>query len=167
MAAELRHEQARSAIRAMREEDVARVIEILRDAPEAVSWPEAAFKEALRSEGGLELVSETRGKTTGFLIGRRAVEEAEILNLAVAAESRRSGEGAALLKAALESFFSRGVSRVFLEVRESNQGAITFYRKYGFAGTGRREGYYRDPPEAALTMERKLTAQHSFSEVVD
>ncbi len=41
----------------------------------------------------------------------------------------------------------------YLEVRESNTGAIAFYEKQGFAKTGRRKGYYREPDEAAVTME--------------
>jgi ribosomal protein S18 acetylase RimI-like enzyme len=46
---------------------------------------------------------------------------------------------------------------VFLEVRESNAPAIAFYLKYGLAKSGRRPGYYRDPAEAAIVMEKKLT----------
>jgi len=66
------------------------------------------------------------------------------------------GEGGALLKAALEEFRARRTSRVFLEVRESNEAAIAFYGKHGFAETGRRAGYYQDPAEAAVLMEKKL-----------
>jgi ribosomal-protein-alanine N-acetyltransferase len=46
---------------------------------------------------------------------------------------------------------------VFLEVRESNQAAIAFYSKHGFAKMGRRPSYYRVPDEAAIVMEKKLT----------
>jgi ribosomal protein S18 acetylase RimI-like enzyme len=44
-----------------------------------------------------------------------------------------------------------------MEVRESNAGAIAFYQKQGFSKSGRRPGYYRDPVEAAILMEKKLT----------
>jgi ribosomal-protein-alanine N-acetyltransferase len=49
---------------------------------------------------------------------------------------------------------------VFLEVRESNVGAIAFYRGLGFEGIGMRRDYYQDPKEAATVMElwlRKFT----------
>jgi ribosomal protein S18 acetylase RimI-like enzyme len=46
---------------------------------------------------------------------------------------------------------------VFLEVRESNGAGVTLYGKHGFSKVGRREGYYRDPEEAALVMEKKFT----------
>jgi [ribosomal protein S18]-alanine N-acetyltransferase len=157
MATELRSERARPAIRTLRPEDAAAVAEILRQSPEAVFWPEASVKEVLEWRGILGIASKVEGRLAGFLIGRQMGEEAEVLNLAVAPESRRRGEGGALLKAAFGSLRARGVSRVFLEVRESNAAAIAFYGKHGLSKTGRRDGYYRDPAEAAIVMERKLT----------
>ena len=162
MAAELSPERALSlagsAIRPVRPEDASAVSEILHHAPEAVFWPEASVKEVLTWTSILAIASERDGKIAGFLIGRQTGEQAEILNLAVAPANRRTGEGGALLKAACESFRSRGVSRVFLEVRESNSLAIAFYEKRGFSRTARRDRYYQDPAEAALVMERQLIA---------
>jgi ribosomal protein S18 acetylase RimI-like enzyme len=57
----------------------------------------------------------------------------------------------------LEKLQRRGVRRVYLEVRESNTTAIAFYQKQGFSIMGRRPGYYREPEEAAVLMERRLT----------
>jgi [ribosomal protein S18]-alanine N-acetyltransferase len=156
MAAEMRQARALSAIRSLRAEDAPAVADILRQAPEAVFWPEASVREVLQWPGVLAIAGETSGQLTGFLIARQAGDEAEILNLAVARAERRRGEGGALLCAAVESFRSRGVSRVFLEVRELNGPAIAFYEKYGFSKTSRRERYYRDHSEAALVMACKL-----------
>ena len=156
MATELRPERARSTIRTLRAEDASAVAEVLRQSAEAVFWPEASVKEVLEWKGALGLGSQAGGELVGFLIGRNVASEAEILNLAVAPGSRRKGEGGALLKAAIEEFRMRGVSRVFLEVRESNVTGISFYEKHGFSKAGRREGYYRDPSEAAIVMEKKL-----------
>ena len=61
------------------------------------------------------------------------------------------------LEAALGAFKARGVSRVYLEVRESNAAATMFYEKHGFRKKGTRNGYYRNPDEAAVLLERKLT----------
>jgi [ribosomal protein S18]-alanine N-acetyltransferase len=157
MAAELRPKWARKAIRTLCAEDAAAVAEILRQSPEAVFWPEASVKEVLEWQEMLGMASEADGKLAGFLIARQAKNEAEVLNLAVAPERRRQGDGAALLRAAFASLHARGVSRVFLEVRESNAAAIAFYGKHGFSKSGQREGYYREPFEAAIVMEKKLT----------
>jgi len=135
------------------------VTTILRDAPEAAEWSEESFGQALSWSGGVALASEIEGLVTGFLIGRRVEQDAEILNLGVVASARRMGQGSALLAAALGEFRALGVSRVFLEVRESNATGITFYAKHGFTKTGKRPKYYREPEEAALVMEKKLTSQ--------
>ena len=162
MAAEPKREHVGAVIRTLREEDAASVTEILRGAPEAVFWPEASVREALAWQGTVALVSEVQGSAIGFLIGRQAADEAEILNLAVVKGSRRKGEGAALLTASLDKFRTRGVHRVFLEVRDSNEAGKAFYRKHGFSEAGRREGYYRGPVEPAIVMEKKLTGQEEL-----
>jgi len=157
MATELRREEERSAIRALRLEDAGAVAQILRRAPEAVFWPENSVREVLAWKGVLGLASEVRREVVGFLIGRQIGEEAEVLNLAVAPENRRKGEGGALLRTAVVELRKRGVNRVFLEVRESNSAGIAFYKSHSFSVVGRREGYYREPIEAAMVMEMRLT----------
>ena len=158
MAAETKREQARGTIRSFLPADAVAVTEILRGSPEASQWTEWGLKELLGWRGVLALVSEADGKVVGFLIGRQVAGEAEILNLAVMVAKRRKGEGRALLMAAMGEFRARQVSRVFLEVRESNGAGMAFYEKHGFSKTGRRAGYYRDPDEAAIVMHIKVAA---------
>ena len=146
-----------STIRAFREADAAAATEILKGSLEAAQWTEWGFRELLGWRGVLALVSEHEKRVCGFIIGRQVAEEAEILNLAVVLAKRRKGEGGALLKAAMDEFQARHVSRVFLEVRESNEGGIAFYERHGFLKTGRRASYYSNPEEAAIVMEKKLT----------
>ena len=143
-------------MRMLRAEDAEAVAEILRQAPQAVFWPEASVKEVLEWKGSLGLVIEAAGKVVGFLIGRQTTEEAEVLNLAVAPQDRRKGTGGRLLQAAVEEFRTRGANRVYLEVRESNKAGISFYSKHGFSKRDIRLDYYREPDEAAVVMEMKL-----------
>lgn len=156
MATELRREEQRSPIRALRVEDAEAVAEILRKSPEAVFWPEASVREVLAWDGVLGLAREATMEVVAFLIARQIREEAEILNLAVTPQSRRKGHGGALLRTAVVELRKPGASRVFLEVRESNAAGIAFYSKHGFSKVGRRESYYRDPVEAAIVMEIRL-----------
>ncbi len=158
MAAETKREQARGTIRSFLPADAVAVTEILRGSPEASQWTEWGLKELLGWRGVLALVSEADGKVVGFIIGRQVAGEAEILNLAVMVAKRRKGEGRALLMAAMGEFRARQVSRVYLEVRESNGSGMAFYEKHGFSKTGRRAGYYRDPDEAAIVMHIKVAA---------
>ena len=134
--------------------DAAQASDILLAAREAASWSSQGLAEFMTLPGAVALISERDGKATGFVLGRMAADEAEVLNLAVRAECRRQGEGQTLLKELLWRFGESGVSRVFLEVRESNRAAMAFYEGQGFRRAGRREGYYRDPREAALVFEK-------------
>jgi ribosomal-protein-alanine N-acetyltransferase len=157
MGADIKCEQVGATIRRFLPADAVAVTEILRGSPEAAQWTEWGFRELLGWHGVLALVSEDNRKVTGFIIGRQIGEEAEILNLAVILAERRKGDGGALLTAAMEEFRAWRVSRVFLEVRESNERGIAFYAKHGFSTAGRRVGYYHDLDEAAIVMEKKLT----------
>jgi ribosomal-protein-alanine N-acetyltransferase len=144
-------------IRLLRIEDISDLAAILEESSEAARWSRESFEKLQMSEGFLALVSEMAGSVTGFVCGRQMADEGEILNLAVRRQNRKKGEGRALLSAALEKLQRGGVRRVYLEVRESNATAIGFYEKQGFSIMGRRPGYYREPEEAAVLMEKKIT----------
>jgi [ribosomal protein S18]-alanine N-acetyltransferase len=137
-------------------EDATIVAEILREAKEAASWSEDALRETALLPGVAAFVSQRSGAISGIVVGRQVLDEAEILNLAVTTGMRRQGEGRALVRHILQQFVERKVSRVFLEVRESNAGAIAFYRGLGFQAVGTRRDYYREPTEAATVMELML-----------
>ena len=156
MEAKTKRERTGATIREFRATDAAAATAVSKESPEAANWLERSYVESLGWRGAVALACEVEGKVTGYVIGRQIADEGEILNLAVVPGRRRRGEGGALLKAALDEFRMRRTGRVFLEVRESNHAAIAFYGKHGFAETGRRMGYYQDPSETAILMEKKL-----------
>jgi ribosomal-protein-alanine N-acetyltransferase len=138
-------------------EDAAAASALLREAKEAASWSESALgTSSFDVATMIAFFSELAGKPTGFIIGRHAAGEGEILNLAVSIASRRQGHGEVLVERTLAAFRERSALKVFLEVRESNSAAIALYEKLGFRQVGRRPSYYRDPVEAALVYSKLL-----------
>jgi len=137
-------------------EDAAQVASILRATPEATLWNERDLSRMRELSGVTAYVSAGDDGISGVVIGRRVADEAEILNLAVRRENRRRGEGKSLVGKLLEEYRIQEVSRVFLEVRESNTAAIAFYERLGFHPVGRRKDYYQEPKEDALVLERRL-----------
>jgi [ribosomal protein S18]-alanine N-acetyltransferase len=127
---------------------------LLRSAPESAAWSAQSLMDSLSDPGVCAYLTERTSITTGFIIARRLQDEAEILNLVVHASHRRQREGRALLQKVLNQFESRGVTRVFLEVRETNTVAIAFYKTFGFLPISTRKNYYNNPPEGAVVMER-------------
>ena len=136
--------------------DAAAVGEILASSPQAAAWTVKSL-EQLNKRGELGWVIEDASKIAGFLVVRAVVAEAEILNLCVAPDKRRTGLAESLLTEAIAELRRARVDRLFLEVRESNTPAISFYEKHAFRETGRRPGYYRDPDESAVLMMKELT----------
>jgi ribosomal-protein-alanine N-acetyltransferase len=122
---------------------------------EAAHWSAQDLAQ-LELAGARVWVDVEDGLLAGAVALRDAVGEAEILNLAVGAEWRRRGIGRQLMIAALNDAQCHGVSRVFLEVRESSRGAQLLYSRLGFSQDGRRRNYYRDPQEDALLFSRPL-----------
>lgn len=121
-------------------------------------WSRASFVSLLRNPSVLFAVAEAeegRG-VIGYVVAWFVVDEAEVANVAVAPEARGRGVGARLLDEALDVARSRGVSAVYLEVRDSNAAARALYASRGFEEVGRRRRYYRRPVEDALVLRREL-----------
>jgi ribosomal-protein-alanine acetyltransferase len=154
-------EAAGLSIRKYGSGDLSAVLSVCRRSPEAAQWSEKGFKEA-GSSGQLILVAEVaagdsaRARVCGFLVAGVVAGEAELLNMAVDTADRRKGLGSKLLAAAATEAARQQAQRMYLEVRESNLAAISFYEKHGFRKSGEREGYYKNPTENAVLME-KLT----------
>jgi ribosomal-protein-alanine N-acetyltransferase len=151
------------AIRPARLNDAGNIAQIFQQAPQAACWSERATWEILVSPGIFAYVVQPNNSSTtsslpivGFSAGRVIAGEAEVLNLAVLKTLRQIGLGRVLVATLLAELQKESVTRVFLEVRESNHAAAELYRKLGFNVLGRRSGYYQNPPEAALILEKLL-----------
>jgi len=82
-----------------------------------------------------------RADFSGFMLGRIAADEGEILTIVVAPQARRLGIGQMLLAAALDRFADLSAKAVFLEVAATNDAARRLYDKNGFVEIGRRTNY--------------------------
>lgn len=101
-------------------------------------------------------VQPDRQLLVGFFLARSICESLEILKLGVFPERQRQGIGTRLMETAFAEGIRRGCNRCFLEVRQSNQNAIQFYKDHNFQIAGTRLNYYSDPVEDAWIMERTL-----------
>lgn len=100
-----------------------------------------------------------RRAPAGFALDRVALDEAELLTLAVAPGARRAGLGRALVAAAEAGARAAGARRLFLEVAEDNAPARALYAGAGYREVGRRRAYYARPDggrDDALILEKAL-----------
>lgn len=84
------------------------------------------------------------GTPLGFLILRRAADEAEVITIAVHPRQRGRGIGKKLMEAGLFHLYGERCTHLFLEVDSANEPAVFLYRGLGFKEVGRRKGYYGD-----------------------
>ena len=134
-------------MRLMTTADVDEVLAI-EQAVQAYPWTRGNFCDALDS-GYLCYVEETsdcvdKASVRGYAVLMPGVDEAELLNIGVAAAHQRQGVGGLMLSMMLDVAGNRGLSRVLLEVRASNRAAIALYRRAGFIDVSVRRGYYRN-----------------------
>jgi len=134
--------------------ELSEILRILAEAPEAAQWSQEALERVVGDTPEQFLLARIGNEIVGFILGRSVGLEEEILNLAVRKGFRRAGVGTELVRMLLAENGIAGRGKTFLEVRESNAGAIAFYEGLGFRLVGRRPGYYRDPMEAALVLLR-------------
>lgn len=101
------------------------------------------------------IVAEEDDEIVGFVLGvvQRAYE-ARILVLAVDEEHRGRGIGSELVERFFARYEDRGVEKVNLEVRVSNEGAIRFYEDLGFDRKKVLSEYYADDEDAYLMYRR-------------
>ena len=118
-------------------------------------WSESSLSLLCTEEYPSFVLTDEDDRVLGYLSSAKALDELQIINLAIREDSRGRGFAKALLSA-LDGFCREmGMIEVSLEVRESNAAAISLYEKCGYEKVGIRRGFYRLPPENAVIMIKK------------
>ena len=86
----------------------------------------------------------------GFALTRVAADEGELLTIGVLPAWRSLGLAGRMLSVAIARAAALGARAMLLEVAENNAPARALYARHGFTVVGRRIGYYRRPPAAAV-----------------
>ncbi len=105
-------------------------------------WSRGNFIDSLSSGYNSWTLRDDAGTLVGYFLLMPIVDEAHLLNVAVAAS--RQGEGIGLYLLDKVCACARGLSMdsILLEVRPSNLRALKVYEHYGFTEIGRRKAYY-------------------------
>ncbi len=103
-------------------------------------WTEQLFTDGL--ERHWCVVAEKAEHIVGFAVVQFIIDEASLLNIAVAPTQQKQGVGRILLEEVIAQATAKKATTVFLEVRASNLRAIAMYQLAGFNEMGLRKNYY-------------------------
>jgi ribosomal-protein-alanine N-acetyltransferase len=124
------------------------------------------FVDLYRRSPETFIVAEENGKIVGYIMCRievglsnlglsGLVKKGHVVSVAVIPEHRNMGVGGALVTKAMEGMRMYGAKQCYLEVRLTNEDAISLYKKLGLEVTRTIRGYYADGEDAHV-MSTKL-----------
>lgn len=132
--------------------------------PEIISLYQSDFSDGWNSnqlessfDSGLFLCigAFVNDKLIGVISATKSYDDADIEGLVTKGEFRNKGIASALINALIENLKNQNIVKIFLEVRESNEGAISLYKKFNFNNISKRQKYYSNG-ENALIFVREI-----------
>lgn len=136
------------SIRRFRLSDLDRILQIEHESFGKDAYNRNLFAEFHHKCGELFLVAVRRGNICGYSIacvgGKTASTRAELVSIAVDPKLRGKGIASALMVSTIRRLRRRGVTRLHLKVKVTNQVAIRFYEGYCFQKGRIVRGYYED-----------------------
>ena len=120
------------------------------------AWTAKSIEDTYNQSQSFVVTAELDGKLAGYCIVYFVLDEGEIARIAVDNCFRRQGVGQKLLEQVEKICKEKGIIRLMLDVRESNESARAFYKNYGFEEDGLRKNFYDMPKEDAVLMSMVL-----------
>ena len=118
-------------------------------------WSENSVRSELENPLSAWLIALEEETVVGYVGSQTVLDEADIMNVAVAPGYRRQGIARLLLERLEEALRTRKVHSLTLEVRASNEPAKALYASLGYVQVGWRPNYYFKPREDALILRKE------------
>ena len=94
----------------------------------------------------------------GICVFQVVLDEAQINYFVVNHKYRKKGFGTYLMSYLIKQCKRLNITKLFLEVSNTNETAERFYSRFNFSTVGVRRNYYKDGSDALL-KEKKLTTK--------
>lgn len=116
-------------------------------------WTQKSFEETLHYANNKYYVMEIEKNIVGFAGISIAMEESDLITIAIAKNYRGQGLGSVFLKHIMNQAQEYQARKMTLEVRISNEAAIALYKHNCFDVIAVRKKYYKNPTEDAYIMQ--------------
>ena len=120
------------------------------------AWTTKSIQDTYHQPQAFIVTAELDGEIAGYCIVYFVLDEGEIARVAVDHSCRRQGVGRKLLEQVENVCSEKGIIRLMLDVRESNESARKFYQNFGFGEDGIRKNFYSLPEENAVLMSKTI-----------
>lgn len=119
-------------------------------------WSEAGIGHYMDAGNTIFIVAKHDEKIVGYAAVMQVLDEADLVSIAVDDKYRQIGIAGEILDIIYDMAPSKGIAKIHLEVRESNEPAISLYERDGFVRDGLRKDFYKKPVEDALLYTKYL-----------
>ena len=113
------------------------------------AYSENLVRETLDGKNTICLTHEIEGRVVAYLLATKTPPECTIDRVGTAPSHRRNGLAHKLMEQLMANDYS-----FFLDVRATNIPAIELYKSFGFEQISVRKGYYKNPTEDGIIMQK-------------
>ena len=119
-------------------------------------WSKDAIEQFLSLDCNKILCAKINGRIVSYISFTHVADEIQICNVATNSEYKNNGFASKLISKLLEFAKNNAVNSIYLEVRQSNNIAISLYKKFNFEQVGTRKNFYTNPTEDAYVFFHKV-----------
>ena len=130
-------------------------VDAIEQAVQPYPWRISQFADSLKAGHQAWIFTEA-GQPFGYAVLLAALDEVELLTLALARSHQGRGLGRLMLEKAFEEARARGAESVWLGVWEHNRQALAFYEHMGFAVFGSHVFTVGDDDQTDLLMRLRI-----------
>ena len=110
-------------------------------------WHKVQFAQSLDNPNTLAYLMLIDKQLVGYSVALRTPDFTDLLNICIHPQYQHRGLGVQLFQYLL---FMADTQAIFIEVRLSNDSALSFYQKLGFEMINLRKKYYTDGEDAKI-----------------
>ena len=141
------------SIKEIKQKDIALCIEL--DLDTISLWNKNQWNNELKKEGIKVFGLSLSNLIIGICVLQVVIDEVQLNYFTVREKYRRKGFGSYLMNYSIKYCEKLKITKILLEVSESNLIAEKFYSHFNFSTVGHRKKYYKDGSNALL-KEKKI-----------
>ena len=144
------------SIREINEKDIDLCYEL--DSNSISLWSKKQWANEFKKKGIKVIGLILSNLVIGICVFHVVLDEAQINFFVIDEEYREKGFGSHLMSYLIKQCKRLNITKLFLEVSNTNETAERFYSRFDFSTVGLRRNYYKDGSDALL-KEKKLTTK--------